>query len=163
MRMFSSWYRVPRRWASRLPVALFLILPVSTWAQAVLPQDTAAGSRGLPSGLRLTSVSAWVGRDSLQVQNAAATPLERYLLGYGGGFDAGLYLPGRTSRASIDYSLSYNGNTSYEALNGFDHRLFFSWTNILTRSLSVSVSGVADSTTVQGFLFQQPATSAPDL
>jgi hypothetical protein len=155
--------RVRRRWGRRLAVALVSALPTAMFPQSAVPQDNPAEARGLPSGFRLNSVSAWVGRNYLLVENAAGAPAESYLLGYGGGFDAGLYLPGKTGRASLDYSLNYNGNTSYGELNGFDHRLFLSWTKTLNRSFSLSVTGTGESTTVQGFLFQQPASAAPDL
>jgi len=97
------------------------------------------------------------------VPNTAGGPLESFMLGYGGGVDAGLYLPGKTTRASLNYNLGYNGNSTYSELNGFDHSLFFSLTRSLTRKLSFSLTGAGESTTVSGFLFQQVAGSTPDL
>jgi hypothetical protein len=169
MKMNCCWDWVERLCApgarGLTPLALFLVLPAAMWPQG-MPQDVAqdlAGARELPSGFRVNSVSGWVGRNYLLVQNAAGTPAESYLLGYGGGFDAGFYLPGKTNRASIDYSLGYNGNTTYSQLSGLDHVLSLSWTKTLTRSFSLSVTGTGESTTVQGFLFQQPVSTAPDL
>jgi hypothetical protein len=164
MKMICRSYRVRRfRWACRLaPVLLLVALPAGMWPQGMLP-GTSDEPRAMPSGLNLNSVSAWVGRDYLLVPNGAGQPLESYMLGYGGGVDAGWYLPGRTTRASVNYSLGYNGNSTYSELNGFDHRLSFSWTRILTRSLSLSLTGAGESSTVAGFLFQQVTSSTPNL
>jgi hypothetical protein len=149
-----------------LPLALLLTLPASLWPQDK-PQDeqseaAAAEPRGLPSGFRINSISSWVGRNYLVVPNAGGTASESYLLGYGGGLDAGLYLPEKTGRVSLVYNLGYNGNSTYTQLNGSDHRLSFSWTRNLTRTLSISLTGAGESVTVQGFLFEPATGTTPD-
>jgi len=167
MKKIRSSYRTWRfraTWPCRLAAAVLVLgVPAGIWPQALVPQDAAAEPRELPVGVRINSVSAWVGRNYLLAPNAAGTPIQSYTLGYGGGVDAGLYLAGRTSRASLDYSLGYNGTPTYAELNGFDHNLSFSWTRSLRRTFSLSVKGTAESITVAGFLFQPVVNSAPDL
>jgi hypothetical protein len=88
------------------------------------------------------------------------TQFRTAMLGYGGGMDAGWYWHGRTSHASINYVLGYNGNATYEALNGFDHDISLSWNKSVSRRLSYSLIGMAQSTTVSGFLFQKVSNPA---
>lgn len=145
-----------------VPVVLLLGSPAVMWSQDLL-SDTPAEPRGLPSGLRVNSVSAWVGRNYLLLPNATGEPSKSDTLAYGAGVDAGLYLPGKTTQASIDYNLNYNGYENYGDLNGFDHYLFLSWKRHLTPSLSLALSGTAESLTVAGYLFQSVAGSTLDL
>ena len=170
MRMSYHWLKThghksrrARRWA---PVVLLLGMPASLWPQETpqeTPQGTSVEPPRLPSGLRLNSVSSWVERNDLVVPNSAGQTSTPQMLWFGGGVDAGWYLPGKTTQASFDYSLAYNGNATYESLSGFDHNLVFSWNTKLTRRISLSVAGTGTSTTVNGFLFRSVANSAPDL
>jgi hypothetical protein len=169
MSMSCGWFGGERLCARRArhlaAVAVFLMFPAATWPQDATQDtpDTPVEARGLPSGLRVNSVSAWVGRSYLPVPIGSGTLLDNYTLGYGGGLDAGLFLPGRTGRASLDYRLGYNGNLPYGELNGFDHSLFFSWRRILTRTLSLYLTGTAETVTVAGYLFQPFVSSPADL
>jgi hypothetical protein len=118
---------------------------------------------GAPSGPTINSVSVYTGVYSLgsptNVVGEAASPVSVGTLFLGGATsDVGYYFSGPQTRAFVDYTLAYSGNSKLSALNGFDHTLIFGVQTALAPRVTLIFDGLGESSTFAGVLYE-PTTS----
>jgi hypothetical protein len=127
------------------------------WAQLsyLSPLDASAG---LPGGLQIAGLSAYVADISLgNYALTSGTSVSNIPLGsmltYGTSAELGWLSQGPRTQFVVDYRGAYNRNERFSSLDGFDHSLTFDLRIKATPRLKLSFDGHGESTTVEGSLF----------
>jgi hypothetical protein len=111
-------------------------------------------------GLRLNSLSAYFGADSMWSRSAATgAGLPSVWLATGGAAaDASWLIPGRRYDAEFRYMGSYARNHRFSALNGFDHEVSMVFRANTDRRTSFSLEASGESRLISSALFESTAT-----
>lgn len=140
---------------SSATLAALVPLPVRGQFGYLRPFDT---ERTLPQGFQLNSASIDAGAYSLGLPASAGISSGQSQIGttFNGGWsaDMGWYAPGHRMQMLAEYKVSYEGDSKYSQLGGFNHSLFLQLKARPSRRTEFRMTASATQSLLTGYLFQ---------